>query len=308
MTDSAAGFSLPAWCIAIALSIAVHAAMAIGIDPPQPGMAQPPAGPPISVAGSLSSVLGAAVSSDASSDQSLEPVKPERIKAIAAVSPSVRPQTPDRTITATHMASPTSSSQVATAQSVTPDPIALVSTTAAVPVRQIGITAAQSTTKTTPPVSPATSVKVVDPPRQNKQHANPAPKNNPARTSTAQQQSSKTSSASRSGSSRSGSAGSSRGGGGRSQASAGSVANYGAAVRARILSNRPASSGAGRVVVSFGLSSAGGLRFAKVVNSSGNAGLDRAALSAVRRSAPFPRPPAGASSGQLSFSIPFSFR
>ena len=79
-------------------------------------------------------------------------------------------------------------------------------------------------------------------------------------------------------------------------------------VRARILANRPGGTGGhGRAVISFGLSSSGGLRYASVTRSSGNRRLDALALRAVRRSAPFPRPPRGATTGQLRFSIAFSF-
>ncbi len=95
---------------------------------------------------------------------------------------------------------------------------------------------------------------------------------------------------------------------GKARASSGAILSYASRVRARIAGNRPRSVGRGRVVVSFGLTASGGLRYARIGRSSGNAGVDRAALSAVRRSSPFPRPPKGASSGQLRFSIPFSFR
>lgn len=95
---------------------------------------------------------------------------------------------------------------------------------------------------------------------------------------------------------------------GKARASSGAILSYASRVRARIAGNRPRSVGRGRVVVSFGLTASGGLRYARIARSSGNAGVDRAALSAVRRSSPFPRPPKGASSGQLRFSIPFSFR
>lgn len=49
----------------------------------------------------------------------------------------------------------------------------------------------------------------------------------------------------------------------------------------------------GRVTLDFSLGSQGELRACKVVKSSGNQELDRAALEAVQRAAPFPAPPAG---------------
>jgi len=97
--------------------------------------------------------------------------------------------------------------------------------------------------------------------------------------------------------------------GGRVSASRGSVNNYAARVRARIARNKPRGlRQRGMAVVSFGVSRSGGLRYARLVRSSGNSSLDSAALSAVRRSSPFPTPPRGASLRQLSFSIPFHFR
>lgn len=95
--------------------------------------------------------------------------------------------------------------------------------------------------------------------------------------------------------------------GGRASASSGDLMGYAARVRARVASNRPAGAGMrGTAVVSFGVTSGGGLAYARLSRSSGNSSLDEAALSAVRRAAPFPPPPSGAS--RLSFSVPFSFR
>ena len=97
--------------------------------------------------------------------------------------------------------------------------------------------------------------------------------------------------------------------GGRASASAGSIMGYAAQVRARVARNSPSGAGArGTAVVSFGVTSSGGLAYARLSRSSGVSSLDSAAVSAVRRAAPFPKPPAGASSSQLSFSVPFHFR
>ena len=96
--------------------------------------------------------------------------------------------------------------------------------------------------------------------------------------------------------------------GGQASASAGSVRNYAARVRAKVARNRPRGVRArGTAVVSFGVSRSGGLRYARLSRSSGNGALDSAALSAVRRASPFPTPPRGASLRQLSFRIPFHF-
>lgn len=96
---------------------------------------------------------------------------------------------------------------------------------------------------------------------------------------------------------------------GRVSASQGAIRNYAAKVRARIARNKPPSGGRrGQVVLSFSLSSSGGLTSARIATSSGNSALDRSALAAIRRAAPFPRPPQGATASQLRFTIPFRFR
>jgi protein TonB len=80
-------------------------------------------------------------------------------------------------------------------------------------------------------------------------------------------------------------------------------------VRAQVARNKPSGTGhRGTALVSFGVSSSGGLSYARLARSSGNAALDRAALAAVRRAAPFGPPPGGAAPGQLRFSVPFYFR
>jgi protein TonB len=97
--------------------------------------------------------------------------------------------------------------------------------------------------------------------------------------------------------------------GGRVSASAGAMVGYAARVRARVASNRPSvGGGGGTAVISFGVTTAGGLAYARLARSSGMPALDQAALAAVRRSAPFPSPPPGATARQLAFSIPFHFR
>jgi protein TonB len=96
---------------------------------------------------------------------------------------------------------------------------------------------------------------------------------------------------------------------GRVSASRGSVLSYAARVRSKVARNKPSGRGhRGTARVSFGVSRAGGLSYARLARSSGSAALDQAALSAVQRAAPFGAPPAGASPAQLRFSIPFYFR
>lgn len=96
---------------------------------------------------------------------------------------------------------------------------------------------------------------------------------------------------------------------GRVSASSGDIRAYAALVRARIAANRPAGRGhRGTAVVSFGIAGSGALTYARIARSSGNSALDQAALSAVRRAAPFPPPPAGRTSGRHRMTMPFYFR
>jgi len=98
-------------------------------------------------------------------------------------------------------------------------------------------------------------------------------------------------------------------GGQRASASTGSILSYAAHVRARVATNKPSGGGLrGTATVHFGLTTSGGLAFAAVSRTSGVAMLDQLAVSAVRQSAPFPPPPAGATTAQLRFSIPFYFQ
>lgn len=93
---------------------------------------------------------------------------------------------------------------------------------------------------------------------------------------------------------------------GRVSASTGSAINYAALVRARVAARKPAGGGRrGTVVIAFGVTRSGGMSFASIARSSGDPGLDRSVLSAVRGAGPFPAPPPGAG---LRFAIPFYFR
>ena len=101
-----------------------------------------------------------------------------------------------------------------------------------------------------------------------------------------------------------------RGQGGKAKkvrrASTSTVRSYGRRVRTRILRRARGGAGSGTAVVTFGISSSGQVRYARISRSSGKSKLDRRALAAVRGS--FPKPPKGANSGQLNFSIAISFR
>jgi protein TonB len=85
--------------------------------------------------------------------------------------------------------------------------------------------------------------------------------------------------------------------------------SYATRVRAQVARNKPGGRRTrGTAVVSFGIAASGDLAFAAIARSSGSQALDQAALSAVRGAAPFATPPAGATAGQLQFSIPFQFK
>jgi protein TonB len=87
------------------------------------------------------------------------------------------------------------------------------------------------------------------------------------------------------------------------------AAAYRRVVQAQIARNRPADAElAGRVVVGVQISKGGMLRRAWIVRSSGRALLDRSALAAVGRAAPFPAPPANVNPTRLRYAIPFEFR
>ena len=76
----------------------------------------------------------------------------------------------------------------------------------------------------------------------------------------------------------------------------------------RILAARPRGvRGAGTVTIRFRIDHSGALVSAAVAGSSGQFMLDRAALQAVRRAAPFPSPPAGMDDAALTFTVPLAF-
>lgn len=74
-----------------------------------------------------------------------------------------------------------------------------------------------------------------------------------------------------------------------------SPAAYAKAVMKKVRSTRKASGGGkGTAVVGFSIGADGGLAGVKLLQSSGNAALDRVAQDHIRRAAPFPAPPPGA--------------
>lgn len=93
------------------------------------------------------------------------------------------------------------------------------------------------------------------------------------------------------------------------QAREADITDYQSLIRARIMRFSPQRVPfAGTVKVAFALDGRGQLLSRQIAVGSGSAWLDRAALDAVERAAPFPPPPAGSSAGQRTFVIPFHFR
>ncbi|MEM7774908.1 MAG: TonB family protein [Pseudomonadota bacterium] len=313
------------WLLALIGSATLHFALFVGFSEITSGAVKKPAGKPVTSVASLAGVLGAPTSSHNASQATADPAPTPPTKT---VKPNVaKPLEPVRTATARPVASPKAVSASSPTQSspearsTTTAPVVAAEAAEAKPVERLASAApvkAQPTERskpdntTEPKVQPAEAVENSAkrvPPTRTETPPKTTPKVQPKRRAKPRKRQQRSSRARRAGNARQGAAGASRGGRrGRRSASAGAVASYAARVRARILANRPRGVARGRVVVSFGLSTGGGLRYARVSRSSGSAAVDRAALAAVRRSSPFPRPPAGASSRQLRYSIAFTFR
>ena len=106
------------------------------------------------------------------------------------------------------------------------------------------------------------------------------------------------------------------GSGGRSRTADGRAAesSYASRVMSRLASRKryPAaarrSRAQGTVTVRFTLNRSGRVVSVRVVRSSGNRALDNAAVSLVRRAAPFPRFPAAITRSRLTYTAPLSYR
>jgi len=322
--------SFKSWSIVLPVSVALHFAVLVGLKPQSVGVQEPPAGAEISVAASLAGIMGQASEMTeevtTEQDEAIEPteqttpspdqmaaIEPQTVENVSKKPLQESPVRPTDTIPTTETkpvdtkpteAKPVAdeteavSTAVSEAQSVTEVPIAALQSTTPTPMQEL-----EAANRVEPRSVAVPSVS--EPKPESAQPVNAKPK--PAKVK--RKKTRKRAARTPPGNNRRGTAGQQRGAKkGTSRASSGAIFSYAARVRARIVGNRPGAAGTGRVVVSFGLSTSGGLRFARIARSSGNSSVDRAALSAVRRSSPFPRPPKGASSGQLRFSIPFHFQ
>ncbi|MEM9358260.1 MAG: TonB family protein [Pseudomonadota bacterium] len=278
------------WIFFVGLSLLLHLTGTIGFAALDPGAKEPPAGRiTTSTVDSLEEILG---SSQEMAESETETVEAKPVAELQEVSPPPQVEEVKPEVKA---------DSVVAANSPSEAPITAVQE------------AQPKTLETLTPTSP-NEVKVeeakqpepeaVKQPEKKREKKKKVEKKKPKK-----RKKKVTRRASRKGNSRRNAAGQRRsGGGGRSRANPGAILNYSTRVRARIVANKPGSVGRGRVRVSLGISKSGGLRYARVSGSSGNAAIDRAAVRAVRRSAPFPRPPAGASLRQLTFAISFTFQ
>jgi periplasmic protein TonB len=284
------------WVIALVGALTVHGVLMVGFKPTVSGAATPPAGTSVSVSGSLASVLGGAVEARAvqASDARAKRVTGHPVEN-AVPAEIARAVVPEASQHRRAEASVPVVPRVATAQPVAPVPIM-----PAIPVEPVE-------RKDVQPIEPV------------KQRAQKVKQSRPkfeaerkrARSREADRripQATRSTTSQRRGSLRDGAAGSSKGGRGSSRVSAGVMRAYGMRLY-QIIKRQPVNaSGHGQALITFAVTRSGALSFVRVSRSSGQARLDRAAVAAVRGASPFPPPPADATSRQLTFVIPFTFR
>lgn len=289
-----AGLSGWHWLAAMAVSVAVHGAVLVNVRPATTGVRSPPAGKPVSVAGTLAGVLGNASVAGEARDAAVKPA--DSSKPVPEPRPDTIRATPPAKVTEPKASAQTSAKS--TPSSPAPPVVAPAAPT-------------ESTVASAAPMSPSDPPPKIQPTPQSKPPSKSTPKTQakPIKRREKTRRSSARRSGGRVGTRRQGAGGRQHGGrGGVRTASAGAMSRYGMRVRARILANRQGGGGLrGRAVISFGVSSSGGLRYVTISRSSGNRSVDRAALQTVRRASPFPRPPQTATLTQLRFSIPFTF-
>lgn len=88
----------------------------------------------------------------------------------------------------------------------------------------------------------------------------------------------------------------------------GAMAQWGGQIQSQIARSRPRVSGAGRAVVQLRVGRNGQLQGLGLAQSSGNAAVDQAAVSAVQRAGSFPGAPSVLTNASYSFSLPVSFQ
>ena len=297
------GLGWKAWSGALLASVVVHAAVVAGVRLPDEDQKGLSSGPAVTVSGQLAGLMGGAVNGQAVSADAVRASRAEPVRSHAPTAGKARAVPPAAALRA-RTVPPSAGASVKAASAAPVLPIDPRRPTDVEPDPAVDVRPEPRAGEMTPP-PPVPAPEARPTGTEPAQARRREPRKRPVRTERQKQ----TAPASRRGTNRQGAAGRSRGGGRRaSRAGAGAVRGYGARVRARILANRPSASGVGRAVVTFGVASSGGLRFVRLARSSGDGRLDQAALAAVRRSSPFPTPPAGASASQLTFTIGLSFR
>lgn len=277
------------WLYAGTAALTLHLAVAMMVRDKIIGQGMPAAGPQASLQGGLAGTLGS--EAEAFETEILEPIEesspPDVTSTVATEVTQVEETVSEVKVAMTAPVAPTSDlSELMEATTAEPDKtpeVSAVPVPDAPPLREPKKTEARE---------------VAEPKRKEKRKAKV--------TNGKSKRSAKASV--RGNSNREGQAGLNGGAGGKSGASGSAINAYASRVRAKILSRRPGSAGYGTTVVSFGLTTSGGLQYVRVARSSGNSGLDQKALASVRGASPFPPPPNGAKASQLRFSIPFQFR
>ena len=316
-----------AWSAALAASAAIHAAVAVNFGTAPEVEDTGAAGPPATISGSLASVLGGVARPGEVVPQAASPVTVVAARPVeaahsvgaarAAMPERAAPVAPTPAEAAGQTVERTASSAPVVPEVARPAPVSAVTPQGAEPVTASSSAGRQQGERgevVLPTKAPERAKREASPnsDARKKRRAPETRKRERGEEDDGRtrQRRQKAASGARAGSDRAGAAGVRRASGGRHSDGAGASAirSYGARVRQRILGNRPAASGVGRAVVSFGLSPSGQLAYARLARSSGSGSIDGAALAAVRRSSPFPAPPAGATARQLRFTISFDFR
>lgn len=101
----------------------------------------------------------------------------------------------------------------------------------------------------------------------------------------------------------------SRGGSRNGKTGNAAVSNYPGKVRAKLsrAARKLRAKGRGEVLVAFAVGTGGNVKSVRIARSSGVASVDEAALSAVRKAAPFPPIPDDAGRSSWEFSVPLAF-
>ncbi len=284
------------WLLAAFLAVLFHAVILIGWRAPVSSMTATPRGPTVEMATSLAGIMGQPVE--------MQEIKAPPVMAEAKPPEEMREVEPDRPDTVTDQKP---FEVAATAPVVIPkeitaaEPLPMVSPTEVPMLEAVPPTLKQVQPETAKKTKPK-ELKSEPPPKELKSEPPPKelkPTKKARKQAVTTQQSQR---AQKRGTSK-------RGRGGRAKkvatASSSSIRSYGRQVRSRIM-RRTRGGGRGTVVVSFAVSKSGKLRYVRVARSSGKKYLDRRALAAVRGS--YPKPPKGASTGQLRFSIAITFR